>query len=191
MSAPLPIDPIQDPAAWDAVELAGVEWPYCEVSGFVRENGWDVKKGKGAYGSTLTFVGLEPVKGSVKFYAWESKHFTDFGQILQLLKYDPAKKTPQAVEIYHPALVEVEVTQVVATKIPPWNHDGEGMYTREIEFIEYRPAPKTSAVATPSNAATSDPNKSPSSGLQPDPAIKAANDEFNKALSDAKNLGPP
>ncbi len=191
----LPVDPIKDPSSWDSVEFAGIEYPFCEISGFDRESEWDVKKGKGAQGATATFVGISLAKGSVKFVAWESSHFVAFDKIFVMFKYDPAKKKSQAIEIWHPSIVENEINSVVVTKVPPWKHDGNGQYSREVEFLEFRPAPKTSAVGTPANAATSAGGAPGSStgtpGSQPDPAIKAAQDEFAASLKDAKALGPP
>lgn len=181
----LPVNPIDDPSAWDSVEFAGIEWPWCEVDGFDRENNWDVQAGKGAFGATTKFTGIPPAKGSITFLAWEAEHFDQFASILELFRYDPAKKRTLAAEIWHPAIVENDVHTVVCTKKGIWKHEGEGKYTRTMEFLEYRPPPKVSAVATPTST-TENP-----SGPQPDPAIVAAQNELNAALGDAKALGPP
>jgi hypothetical protein len=184
----VPIDPISDPSAWDAVEVASVEYPYCEVTGFKRAHKWDVKEGKGAFGATTTFVNEPLAEGDVKFLAWETFHFALFDQILQQLKYNPAKKQTNAVDVYHPALADIDAHSFVGTEISQWEHDGEGLYTRVVHFQEFRPAAKTSAVATPTMSTANDPNAVP--GTPPDPAVTAAQTEFQKALDDAKSLGP-
>ena len=184
----VPVDPITDPSAWDAVEVASVEYPYCEVTGFKRAHKWDVKEGKGAFGATISFVNEPLAEGDVKFYAWEAQHFKTFDAILQQLKYNPAKKQTNAVDIYHPALVDIDAHSFVGTEIGIWEHQGEGEYTRTVHFQEYRPAPKTSAVATPTMSTSNDPKATP--GTPPDPAVVAAQNEFQKALDDAKALGP-
>ncbi|GAC1536316.1 MAG: hypothetical protein NVS3B10_00110 [Polyangiales bacterium] len=188
MSA-LPVDPIANPQAWDVVVIAGVASPgVCKVSDCKRAHEWDVKKGKGTYGSTTTFVGRPPAKFSVTFKAWTSAIFAQWASFLPLLKYDPTKKTAQAVSLYHPSLVELDLGNVVTESIGNWVHDGEGMYSRVVEFIEYFPAPKASAVSTPTTSNTNDPTNQ--AGTPVDPEVKKAQDEFAASLSDAKNLGP-
>jgi hypothetical protein len=187
----LPVDPITDPSAWSAIEIAGVEYPYVDVTGFAREIDWDKKRGKGAKGATTTYTGENVSSGKVIFYAWEVQHFKWFSTILVLLKYDPTKKTTQAAQIWHPALVENDINTVVAEKIGIWEHQGNGMYQRVVDFVEYRPPPPTSAVATPAGAATGDGTPGATPGTQPDPAIVAAQSELKQALADAKALGPP
>jgi len=182
------VDPIEDPSAWDLVLIASVEYPYCTVSGFSRKHKWDVKEGKGTFGATTTFTNEPPMEGDITFTAWESAHFTLFDGILDQLRYNPAKKRTEAVDIFHPAIADIDGHSFVCTEIGQWEHQGNGEYTRKLHFLEYKPAPKTSAVATPTTSTTNDPNSTP--GIPPDPAVVNAQAEFDKQLADAKALGP-
>ncbi|HTQ44188.1 MAG TPA: hypothetical protein VMI75_15620, partial [Polyangiaceae bacterium] len=64
-------NPIRQPEAWYTIVLAGVKSPgVCEVKEWKRHHEWDVKKGKGAFGATLTYVQRPPAKGNIEFKLW-------------------------------------------------------------------------------------------------------------------------
>lgn len=181
----LPIDPITQPEVWDVVIFSGIAYGFCELSGFDREYEWDIKQGRGVQGATCTFVGQGLAKGSVKFFAWEKEHFDSFKTILKIITYDPRKKaTAQAIQVWHPSLIEQNVNAVVPQKIGKWEHDGQGLYTRTVEFLEFKPPPKIDITTSP---VTSLPNEV----KELDPALKSAKSEFDQALKDAKALGAP
>ena len=181
----LPVDPISQPEAYDSVSFSGIAYGYCEVTGFEREYEWDIKQGRGVQGATCTFVGQHLATGTIKFLAWEKAHFDSFKAILAIIKYDPRKKaTTQAVQIWHPAIIENDINAVVAKKLGKWEHDGSGLYSRTVEFLEFKPPPKINVTTTP---LTSTPNET----KVLDPALKSAKDEFDVALKDAKALGIP
>ena len=86
------IDPIANPEEWDTVSIAQTVSPgVCKVGEFKRANEWDVKKGKGTVGGTLTYVGRPPAKGSITFRLWTSAHFTAWDTFRLALLYDPTK----------------------------------------------------------------------------------------------------
>ena len=62
------IDPINNPSAWDTVTIGSQVSPgLCKVSDFKSKNEWDIKKGKGTLGATITSVidrSFMNVKGS-------------------------------------------------------------------------------------------------------------------------------
>jgi hypothetical protein len=189
------VNPLENPQVWDAIEIGGVEAPgVCKLGTVKREYEWDVKKGKGSAGATITFVGRPPVKFSVTFYLWTVDHFTEWDDFRPLLKYTPTKKAVQAIDIWHPALADIECNSVVCEGIGAIEHDGDGLYSCSVDFLEYWPPPKASAVSTPSTSATSPGAGSGSSGAPPgvpqDPALVAAQNGFGDALGDAKSLGP-
>lgn len=182
------VNPIDHPQYWDVVEIAGVKSPgYCEVGEFKRQHDFDVKKGKGTVGGTLTFVQKPPAEGSIKFYLWDNgtlgtghNHFDEWDNFLPLLKYDPTKRSVQAVTIWHPSLDAIDVANVVCTKIgnPVHEPPKAGMYSITVDFLEYFPPPKASAVSTPS---TSKGNAGPPAtpGAQP----PTAQDEYQKQIA--------
>lgn len=178
------VDPITYPQAWDSVGLGQLESPgLCEISGFDREYDWDVKKGKGAKGATITFTGQQPAKGSITFKLWTAEHFARWDTFRRALKYDPTKKTAQAIDLYHPSLDDLDVSSVVTTKIGPIKHDGGGMYSIKCEFLEYLPPPKTSAVGSPTGSKSNTGKGNP--GTPPDPVGDAQQREIQRLLAEA------
>lgn len=160
------VDPYNFPTQWDTIQLGGVQSPgICYVGEFKRSHEWDVKKGKGTLGGTITFVGRPPAKGSIKFLLWQASHFVQWDAFLPQLKYNPTKQTVQAVEIYHPSLAAIDLSQVVTESIGNVIHEGGNLFTITVEFLEYFPPPKTSATSTPTMA---QPNTDPSAN-PPDP----------------------
>jgi hypothetical protein len=158
-------DPIRNPQTWDVIILAGVQSPgICKLEGFDRDNGWQEKKGKGSVGATLTYVQRPPAKGKIVFTLWTSAHFLGWEQNFRKLFMYNSSATPdqQAVTISHPALDDIQLSQVVTKKISPVRHMGKGKYHVVVELWEYVPTPKTSVVQSVTFA-----NPNPSSTLGP------------------------
>lgn len=178
------VNPIENPQAWDIVYIGQVPCPgYCKVGEFPRSYEWDVKKGKGTQGATTTFVGKPPTKGSITFYLWTAQHFKEWAVFRPLLKYDPTKKSVQAVDIYHPSLADIDVNSVVTEEIGNIIHEGEQMYSIKVDFLEYFPAPKKSAVGTPSGSTSTQKGTTP--GTPPDPIADAQQKEIAALLKKA------
>ena len=137
--------------AWDVVRISGVTCPgYCEITGFERGWGWDVKEGKGAQGTTPTYTNKQKCEGEITFYLWTNQHFVDWETFRPLFLYDPTKaNTPQAVSIEHPSLADVGIKSVVTQKISPIKHLGDQLFSCTVKLLEYAAPPPTSAVATP------------------------------------------
>lgn len=151
------LDPFSNPGAWDAVVIAGQQAPGILLMPggieFKRAFAWDVKKGKGTLGATATFVGQPLAKGTIKLVFWTMQHFVAWSQFVPLLKYDPTKIAPQAVDIYHPALADVNITSVIIEEIGIPMPQLDKRYIVELKFLEYLPPPAISAVDTPTTSA--------------------------------------
>lgn len=179
--------PFEDPQAWDVVIVGGKKSPgYCEVTGFQRGNEWDIKKGKGAVGATFTFVQKPPAKGKVKFYFWLQSQADEWVDYRKLLKYDPTKKSIQAIDIYYPSLAEIDVNSVVTENIGATEHEGKGMYSITVEFIEYFPVKAGSGVSSPTGSASGPKTTNP--GKSSDPIADAQQAEIAALL---KKAGEP
>jgi len=181
------VDPITQPQAWDVVLIAQQTSPgLARVGEFKRVHEFDVKKGKGTLGATTTFVGKPPAKGSIVFRLFYASHFVAWEQFRPLLKYDPTKQNIQAVDIYHPSLADIDVNSVVCESISNIVHVGNGEYNVTVEFLEYFPPPKASAVGTPTgsqaNAGTPPINKP---GTPADPVADAQQKEIGDLLKQA------
>lgn len=149
-------NPLDNPEVWDVVVISGVTSPGIIKDGTLgewkRTHDFDVKKGKGTLGATVTFTSKPPAEGSITFLLWTPDHFTAWDSFLPLLKYDPTKKAASAVDIYHPALDAIDIASVVCTKIGNVMHEGKQLYSITVDFLEYFPTPNASAVSTPTGA---------------------------------------
>lgn len=178
------VNPIENPQAWDVIYLGQTPSPgMCKLGGgFDRTYEWDTKKGKGTIGATSTFVQGPPVEGTITFYLWKVAHFTEWGIFRNLLKYDPLKKTAQAVDIYHPALADLTIHSVVTKKIGKIVHEGKQLYSITVDFLEYFPAPKKSATGTPTGSKN---NAKKPAGTPSDPVADAQQAEIKRLLAEA------
>jgi hypothetical protein len=129
--------------------LAGL----CLIDECHRPFGWDVKKGKGADGATLTHTGRQLAKFKARFQLWTPAHFFAWAAWSEILKYEPTKGRPvTALDIFHPALVAIDVSSVIVVNLGAPTHKGKGLYEATVEFLEYRPPPPVKATATPSQS---------------------------------------
>lgn len=87
------LDPITHPDAYNTVVFAGsLRTPgRCKVTGFSRDNNYDIKEGKGTAGATETLKGQPPAKGEIEFFAWDPEHFAAWTPILSALAFHPSK----------------------------------------------------------------------------------------------------
>jgi len=184
------VNPLLYPQEWDVVRVSGspgMSSPgVCKLSGWARKNEFDVKKGKGTKGSTLTFTGLPPVEGEIEFFLWDDgtlgtghNHFEEWSRFKELLKYDPTKKTIEAIAIFHPALDDIGVFSVICVEIGILIPTRELLYTVKCKFIEYTPQPKASAVGTARGTKKITPTDAAAAHAQ------AAGDASTQALKEA------
>ncbi len=182
-----PLDNAQD---YDFVEVDGIENPGIiapgGITGFKRETEWEVKKGKGTKGGTATLTQLPPAKGSIKFLLWLPFHFEAWDAIYRkVFKYDPTKKTKNAVDIFHPTLAKQDIHSVVTEAIGPETHEGQGLWSITVDLLEYLPPPKKTITASP-NGSTSGKGKAGSTGTSDDPIADAQQKEIARLLEESK-----
>jgi hypothetical protein len=179
-------DPIANPVIWDFVLVGAARTPgIAVVHEFKRRHEFDVKKSKGVYGATITFVGRPPATGRVELKLWQSQHFADLQSFIPNLKYDPTKSTVQAVDVYHPSLDLIEIRSVVCESIGNIIHAGQKLYTVELELLEYFPPPAISAVSTPTRS-IADGEVLGRDGTPPDPIGDANDKEIAQLLAAAQ-----
>lgn len=186
------VDPITNPEAWHVIEIGQSVSPgVCKIGEFKRAFQWDVKKGKGTLGGTITFVGRPPAKGTITFYLWTPDHFVAWDLFRPLLKYDPTKQAVQAVDIYHPSLADVDIHSVVVENIGNIMHEGQGLYSIQVDYLEYFPPPKTSAVGTPTGSSANAGGKGTKGGAAgdpPDPVADAQQKEIAALMKKASEV---
>src|SRR5882724_2061701 len=162
------LNPLDNAEDYNFVEVDGAENPGIiapgGITGFKRDTEWEVKKGKGTKGGTATLTQLPPAKGSIKFLLWSTAHFQDWDESFRKrFKYDPTKKTKNAVDIFHPTLAKQDIHSVVTESIGPETPEGLGLWSITVDLLEYLPPPTKTATSTPSGS-TSDKKKSGTTG---------------------------
>lgn len=183
------IDPFSSPESWDAIVVGGQASPgLCHIEEVHRPYGWDVKKGKGADGATLTHTGRQLAKWKTRHQLWTPVHFIDWSTWSQALKYEPTKGQPVlALDVFHPALVAVDVSVAIVVNLGAPLHKGKGLYEAVVEWLEYRPPPPAKATATPTS--------SPNADLPGKPGQTSQIDQLNARLASlqikAQKAGAP
>lgn len=139
------VNPIVTPEAYNYAKLGGVRTPGVipkgGVSGFKRSTEWEVKKGKGATGATVTDAGDSLVEGSIKMLLWRADDpddFADWDAFREMLR--AARKKGTALDIEHPDINDLECNSVVIKNIGQRVDEGKGLSSVTIEVIEYRKA---------------------------------------------------
>jgi hypothetical protein len=146
------LSPFRVPSIYDYVTIAGQRSPgLARVGRFVRKYPWDIKDGKGAFGSTSTLPGVPVVRGGpISFVLWTDQHFQEWETWSAIFDYDPTKPVSlNAVDIDYPSLALIHLTSVVCQEITNPVHMGGGKWEAEIKLLEYHPPKPVAAVATP------------------------------------------
>lgn len=162
---------------WDTVTIAGTSIPLlAQIRGFARVWRWDSKQGKGADGSTETYVGTKPAEGEITFTLYQGTDFTVWAGVRPLFDYVNSITSPPpffsetvsglqvvqvsnttkafAFDISHPALTPLGIRACIALECGPVMHEGANLYTVTVKLREWRPPPQKAAVATPKGASS-------------------------------------
>lgn len=169
------LSPISNANDWMFFTLAGVNSPGTialgGVHGFKRETGWDIKKGKGTQGATLTLKDVPPVEGKFILNLITDVDFANYDTfVLQVLSISPTIQKAQGLTIFYPALSSIGLTQVVVKHYTAPHEAGKRKYQVEIEILEWQPPPASSVVST---ASATKPDGSAKGPTPQDPRIAA------------------
>jgi hypothetical protein len=139
-----PINPIDDPSAFDYILLGG-DWSpglVMGIAGASNPRKWDERAAAGQSGATIVYGGDGLAKFTAKLLLWLPEHFA-YWDVWKARLAPPTVKNPQALDIYHPVLdmLPVPVRSVVVTDVKAFEQSGDGFWTVEIAFMQYR-APK-------------------------------------------------
>jgi hypothetical protein len=148
----------------DYIILDGVKSPgRATISGAGKPREWDIRKGYGYSGATVTFTGEGLSKFEVLIELWLPKHFAEWNRFSKhVLSKSPRRgvsgKSP-SLKIEHPVLEmdPLKITDVVIEDVSQFEQDDEGMWSCKIKFIQYRaplPALASAGAPTPSVSAT-------------------------------------
>ena len=186
MSATAGWNPLDNPELYDTVYIGGLPNPgICKIGAIKRKNTWDVKKGKGTLGATITFVGRDPISFTIEFQLWTPDHFTAWGSYRKQFEFDPTKKGVTAIGLFHPLLSDLGINAVVCESIGAFENKGKNLWVVEVGLLEYFPPPKAAASGTPTGSKNNtDANKPP--GTPTDPIADAQQKEIASLLTQAQ-----
>lgn len=155
MAGILTVSPLENPAEYDRIVIAGVTSGLVEVTGAERSFDWDAKKSAGSQGTTITYRGWDLATPKLKFKFWTAAQIDAFYQsIVPAIYYDADKSEPQPYDVYHPALFANQIFWLVTKKIGDLIDEGAQLWTVTVETTEYRKATAKNATATPTTANT-------------------------------------
>jgi hypothetical protein len=165
--------------AWNFFTLSGVSSPGTiprgGIKGFKRETGWDIKKGKGTQGATLTLKDKPPCEGSITVQLLTAQDFTDWDNFVQaVLSIPEQNQQASGLAIYHPSFSSIGLTTVVVKHYTGPEEQKAGLYFATIAFIEWAQPPAQSIVATVATTAP-DQDDNTAAGVPPqtDPTVYA------------------
>ena len=134
------INPIDHGDAYDAVVLAGQRSPgVVKISGHDRKIGWDVKKGPGQSGASMTRTSEDPVEITLTFYLASPEDIEAWPAFDGLIRSSVSGAAPKALDVYHPDLVMNRISSLVLSSFGGVVHDGKGGQTITVKMMEYKP----------------------------------------------------
>jgi hypothetical protein len=181
------ISPLKYPPVYDVLYVGGQPSPgVAVISDADRAHKWDVKDGPGTEGAVITYRGKPPAKFTSKHKLWLEEHFAAWNAWRVLLAPEGAKKDVQPVDLLHPALIEQEIFSAVVETLGAIVHEGNGLYSYTIKWLEYRPPAKKNVTTTPSKPVANAP--SPNAPPQLSPEAAAANARAEQLQSDIADM---
>lgn len=153
--------PLVDPIAWSSITVAGITVGIADGSGMVkvrrcaRPYKWQKKDAAGQDGETKTYRGKKPPDFEIEFHLWTDKHFQSFQALATAaFLYDVTKiGTANPVDIYHPALAIVGITQITVDEFGAPEQQGDRLlWIATIKVCEFLPPIAQNATATPAGA---------------------------------------
>lgn len=128
----------------DWVSIGGQKSPgIATVKGGASLRDWEQRKGYGLSGASSVYTGDSLSDFEIEFKIWDNADlrgsmFTEWYLFAQVLRKVPRGKRPKSFTIFHPMLAEVGITRAVVTKVGQFSQDKDGIFTKTVNFLEYR-----------------------------------------------------
>ena len=154
------------------------------------DEGWEVKKGKGAAGGEMVCNGRKPgTKFVCELYLWRDAYSDQFALwdaykvVFQLTTKDGPSQ--QALDVYHPILEDAGISSAVLASPPIMvpDPDGKGGGTVKLSFLSYQPVKKRLGTGKPKGSAAAKPSAKP----DPNALLKAAIEANNITIGSLSN----
>lgn len=150
---------------------------------------WDERAGHGLAGASTVYTGDSLAKFKIQIDLWEVEHFALWKAFSTVVKKPPKGVRPIALDVIHPILADLDITQAVVVDRSQLTQIEDGLWSTTIDFLQYRkPTPVLAKPAQAIPGASSSPAQDP-----PDPEIAAAMARNNaqKETNDRLASGAP
>lgn len=130
-------NPIQNPT--DVCLLGGVKTPgICEITGASSPRKWDKKAGYAMTGAILVYHGIDLSAFTISLKLYTLEHWTGWEVIKPLLMRPPIGRVAKALDVVHPVLNEVGISQLVVEDVSAPEQVEDGVWLIAIKCIEWR-----------------------------------------------------
>lgn len=124
----------------DHVLLAGQRSPgIADVQGAGSPRRWDIRRGYALSGARPVFRGMDVARFRVVLRLLTEADWEAWHEWKVLVQQPPTGTRPRALDIWHPVLEECGISSAVVENVEQPVHDGTGLWTIAIAFIEFRP----------------------------------------------------
>ena len=187
--------PLKDPHAWSSVTIAGVTIGPKDGSGLVkivdnagRPYKWQIKDASGQDGGRSTYRGKRPPEFGLQFHLWTDAHFAAYQNLVTTsFLYDTTKTAVDAVDIYHPGLALVGLTQILVDHVGIPEQQGERKYWHALVKVhEYFPPAAVNTTQSPTASTNGQGGGAAGGGAAGDPPDPNA--DWQKAIAEQKAL---
>jgi hypothetical protein len=176
--------PLVDPNAWDTITVSGMTVGPKDGSGYVRLRRagrpykWQIKDAAGQDGGVSTYRGKKPPEWEIEFHLWTDAHFVAWQALsTSAFLYDPSKTTIDPVDVYHPGLAMVGISQILVDELGVPEQQGDRkMWIATVKCHEYFPPIAANVTQSPTGSAG--PTSPNAPGDTPDP-----NADLQKAIA--------
>jgi len=130
-------NPIEDPT--DECLLAGYATPgLCEVVGASSPRKWDEQAGYAMTGAILLYRGIGLAHFTLRFRLFTLTHWDQWEIIKPVLLRPPVGRRAKALDVNHPVLNEVGISQLVVEDVTAPEQVEDGVWQIEVKCIEWR-----------------------------------------------------
>ena len=150
-------DPLNSPV--DQCTIAGYLTPgLCEVTGASSLRKWEEQAGYAMAGAIVFYRGVALSHFTMTFRLFTEQHWQQWADIRPILMRKPkVGATTLALDVDHPVLNEVGISQMVIEEIAAPEQTEDGVWTIELKCIEWRRYTLAAAKADGAEATPVDP----------------------------------
>jgi hypothetical protein len=139
----------------DYAIVAGRRTPgLCEIQRAGSPRQWDERRGYGVSGATLVYRGLRLATFTMLLRLYEESDWTAWEEFRPTVARPPTGERAQALDIVHPLLEDAGIRSAVVEDVLAPQQTGDGEWTVEIHWREFRAPVVTTTPVQSSSTST-------------------------------------